>query len=84
MKKINFNLNYLYENKKLPGKDYAVAGFDNREMSDFLTPPLTTMEIPLEEIGHESAVVLLQKINGKEIDTNDIKIPCRLIERKSV
>ena len=66
------------------GKDIAVAGFDNREMSDFLTPPLTTMEIPLEEIGHESAVVLLQKINGKEIDTNDIKIPCRLIERKSV
>ena len=75
---------YLYENNKRPGKDYAVAGFDNREMSDFLTPPLTTMEIPLEEIGHESAVVLLEKINGKEIDTNDIKIPCRLIERKSV
>ena len=75
---------YLYENNKQPGKDYAVAGFDNREMSDYLTPPLTTMEIPLEEIGRESAVVLLKKINGKDVDTNDIKIPCRLIERKSV
>ena len=75
---------YLYEHGKIPGKDYAVAGFDNREMSDYLTPPLTTMEIPLEEIGHEAAVVLLQKINGNEIEKNDIKIPCRLIERSSV
>ena len=75
---------YLYEQGKLPGKDYAVAGFDNREMSDYLTPPLTTMEIPLEKIGRESAVVLVKKINGTEIETNDIKSPCRLIQRKSV
>ena len=75
---------YLYEQGKQPGKDYAVAGFDNREMSDYLTPPLTTMEIPLEEIGRESAIVLLQKIFGKGIENTDIKIPCRLIERKSV
>ena len=75
---------YLYEKGKLPGKDYAVAGFDNREMSDYLTPPLTTMEIPLEEIGRKSAQVLLKKISGTEIKTNDIKIPCRLIERQSV
>ena len=75
---------YLYEQGKQPGKDYAVAGFDNREMSDYLTPPLTTMEIPLEEIGRRAAEVLLKKIDGKEIETNDIKIPCRLIERKSV
>ena len=75
---------YLYEHNKLPGKDYAVAGFDNREMSDYLTPALTTMEIPLEEIGRESAVVLLKKISGNKIDDNDIKIPCRLIKRASV
>ena len=75
---------YLYEQGKQPGKDYAVAGFDNREMSDYLSPALTTMEIPLEEIGRKSAEVLLKKIDGKEIETNDIKIPCRLIERKSV
>ena len=75
---------YLYEKGKTPGKDYAVAGFDNREMSDYLTPPLTTMEIPLEEIGRQSAQVLLKKIDGAEIKDNDIKIPCRLIERASV
>ena len=75
---------YLYENKKIPGKDYAVVGFDNREMSAYLTPGLTTMEIPLGDIGRESASVLLKKIDGKEIENLDIKIPCRLIERKSV
>ena len=75
---------YLYEIGRQPGKDYAVAGFDNREMSDYLTPALTTMEIPLEEIGYEAAEVLLKKIDGIEINNNDIKIPCRLIKRKSV
>ncbi|MBR5401193.1 MAG: LacI family DNA-binding transcriptional regulator [Treponema sp.] len=75
---------YLYENQKQPGKDYAVVGFDNREMSDYLSPSLTTMDIPLEEIGRQSAKVLLKKIDGTQILDNDIKIPCRLIERKSV
>ena len=75
---------YLYETGKKPGKDYAVAGYDNREMSSFLSPALTTMGIPLYEIGHEAAVVLLKKISGTEIQNNDIKIPCRLIERESV
>ena len=75
---------YLNEKGKKPGKDYAVAGFDNREMSAYLNPSLTTMEIPLEEIGRESAAVLLKKIGGTKIKTNDIKIPCRLIERDSV
>lgn len=75
---------YLYENDKIPGKDYAVAGFDNREISDFLTPPLTTMEIPLIQIGEKAANILLNKIDGMEISENDVKIPCRLIERKSV
>ena len=75
---------YLYEKGKVPGKDYAVAGFDNREMSDYLSPTLTTMEIPLEEIGRQSAQVLLKKIDGTQIQDNDIKIPCRLIERASV
>ena len=42
------------------------------------------MDIPLEEIGRQSAQVLLKKINGTQIPDNDIKIPCRLIERKSV
>jgi len=75
---------YLYENGMIPGKDYAVAGFDNREMSAFLHPALTTMDIPLKDIGQTSAQVLLQKIKGTEIADNDIKIPCRLIERASV
>ena len=77
---------YLYEIGKVPGKDIAVAGFDNREIADFLTPPLTTMAIPLYEIGGAAAYVLLQKINGAdaEYENHDERLPCRLIERKSV
>ena len=75
---------YLYEIGKVPGKDIAVAGFDNRDIADFLTPPLTTMAIPLYEIGGAAAYILLQKLNGVEFENHDERLPCRLIERKSV
>lgn len=75
---------YLYENGKQPGKDYSVAGFDNQIICEYLNPPLTTMEIPLFQIGHTAAEVLVKKINGTEIQENNIQIPCQLIERQSI
>lgn len=75
---------YLMEINKVPGRDIAVAGFDNRELSAYLNPPLTTMEIELGEIGFKAAEVLLKKINGIELKEEDLLIPCRLIERSSV
>ncbi len=62
----------------IPGKDVSVVGFDNREVSEFLRPSLTTMEIPLEEIGIESAKMLLEK------DFQNKLIPCKMILRDSV
>lgn len=75
---------YLYQIGKIPGKDISVAGFDNREIADFLTPPLTTMAIPLYEIGGAAAYVLMQKINGTEYTNHDERLKCSLIERNSV
>jgi len=75
---------YLYEIGKVPGKDIAVVGFDNREISEYLNPPLTTMEIPLREIGHKGAEVMFKKIKNQKLDSKKIKVACKLIERKSV
>lgn len=75
---------YLYEEGKIPGKDIAIIGFDNREVSEYLNPPLTTMEIPLKEIGRKAAEVMFKKINNQKTDCKAIKVPCTFIERKSV
>lgn len=70
------------------GKDIAVAGFDNQDIAEYFLPGLTTMELPLNEIGTASARMLLDQIGdaeGTERKTQEeILIPCRFVERDSV
>ena len=76
---------YLYEKKLIPGKDISVAGYDNRAMSQFLKPALTTVEIPLKDIGRKSAELLLQQIDNPDIfDAQHYFVQCGIIERNSV
>ena len=48
------------------GKDISVVGFDNREVSTFLVPQLTTMEIPLPQFGVCAAEALLKLIDEEK------------------
>lgn len=73
----------LQKRNLVPGKDMAVVGFDNRELCGYLVPGLTSMRIPLLEIGAKSAEVLVDLINEKTADLRTI-ISCELIERDSV
>lgn len=69
------------------GVDIAVAGFDNQEIAEYFVPGLTTMALPLEEIGHMSADLLLNRIEGMAEEgqvQNRYLIPCTFIERQSV
>jgi len=75
---------YLLEKNLLPGKDLSVAGFDNREVSTFLVPQLTTMNIPLGGIGNTAANTLLSLIEDKPVPETDTKVMCKLVERSSV
>lgn len=65
-------------------KELSLIGFDNRECSFFYIPKLTTMELPLSEMGERSAKILLDIIEEKNTDEKSIKLKCRLIERGSV
>ena len=70
---------------KIPEKDISIAGFDNRTISKYLKPSLTTMEIPLAEIGKKSAELLLNQIESTEgVTIQKCFVPCNLIERDSV
>ncbi|WP_312150269.1 LacI family DNA-binding transcriptional regulator [Paenibacillus odorifer] len=63
--------------------DLSVVGFDNREFSDYLRPRITTMELPLHEMGYQAIEVLFNLIKGTKMDS--LTMPeCRLIERDSV
>ncbi len=66
------------------GRDLALIGFDNREISTVSRPTLSTIEIPLFEIGHTSANILIDSIEGKPSELSDeILLECSIIERES-
>ena len=79
---------YFKEQGVRVGEDIAVAGFDNHELAQFCSPGLTTMELPLGEIGTEAAAILIERLEAEEenlINTVlERRIACRLVERESV
>lgn len=71
---------------KIP-EELSLVGFDNRECSSAYTPKLTTMAIPLNEMGQMSAETLIAMINGGFDYSHHqriIKLRCKLVERNSV
>ena len=68
-------------------EDISIAGFDNQVMADYLDPALTTMELPLSEIGKSAAMRLfdmIEKDAGPDENIEEIYVPCRMIVRDSV
>jgi LacI family transcriptional regulator/LacI family repressor for deo operon, udp, cdd, tsx, nupC, and nupG len=50
---------------KIP-EDIAVIGFDDIELASFTVPPLTTVSVPMYQLGEESAKLLFEQIEHKE------------------
>ncbi|MCI1773892.1 MAG: LacI family transcriptional regulator [Paenibacillus lautus] len=69
---------------KVP-EDLAVIGFDNTAVSQLARPSITSIELPMRQMGLEAAKLLMQLIDG-EIRFDDIQtivLPCTVIERES-
>lgn len=77
---------FLYERGVSIGEDISIVGYDNKDLSDYLRPRLTTNELPLKKIGNKAAEILLQKLENQEEnkETEIIRIPCEMIVRNSV
>lgn len=66
-------------------EDISVIGFDNYKHSAYLTPPLTTIEHPKEQLGYWAGKLLLSEIKGNTIyQHKSLVFEPVLIERGSV
>ena len=75
----------LQEFKVRIPEDVSVIGFDNLPMSETMTPPLTTVEVSKEKMGHLSVKLLDEQINAAEkAPAVKTLVGARLIERASV
>lgn len=60
-------------------KDVSVVGFDGTEISQLCIPRLTTIRIPLEEIGARTVKVLIEQMCEKVVPGEKIVLPVSLI-----
>lgn len=59
----------------------SLVGFDDVFLTEFVTPPLTSVRQPREAMGYAAMEMILQLIDGKE--TKDRIFPCELIIRQT-
>jgi len=64
--------------------DVAVMGYDDREIAQYLHPPLTTVLLPHLEMGALAAEILLDAIDQPGARPQQLKVECPIVERKSV
>ena len=77
-------LDYCNANGIELGKDILLIGFDNREISTVCRPQLSTVALPLFEIGQKAAHIMLDILSGKGRPAeHEILLECSIIERES-
>lgn len=74
---------YVEEQGLKVGTDISLVGFDNREFSTWFEPKLTTMRLPLHDIGYHAAKVMVDMLENREVEKS-YQIACSLIERGSI
>ena len=63
--------------------DVSIVGIDDLPQAAFATPPLTTMHVPMREIGAAALNLLLDDLGGSAMPPRRIELACHLIERQS-
>jgi GntR family transcriptional regulator of arabinose operon len=65
-------------------QDVSVVGFDGTMICDLCTPKLTSIKVPLREIGSRAVKVLMEQLQGGVKTPEKITLPVQLIPGASV
>jgi len=76
-------LNYLYEKRIHIPDDLSVIGYDDT-YSGMMAPQLTTVALPMEDIGRIAVELLLNRPAASEAKARSVLLSPYLIERQSV
>ncbi|MCA5006504.1 LacI family DNA-binding transcriptional regulator [Sphingobacterium bovistauri] len=65
-------------------KDLKIVAFSSLQIAALLSPPLSTVTQPAEQIGQEAARILLKKLKNEEVEgSKQIVLKSKLIIRRS-
>jgi LacI family transcriptional regulator len=76
-------LSALWQAGRRVPADVAVVSCDDIPFAEFLTPPLSTVRIPLAETGRQAVELLLRSIAGEPVPERTPLLPVELIVRDS-
>lgn len=63
--------------------DVSIVGFNDMPLASDLDPALTSVHVPLERFGYESAALLLRGIEADQQEAVQVRLPVELIVRAS-
>lgn len=77
-------IEYCSQNGIQVGKDLALIGFDNREIGTVCRPTLSTVSLPLFEMGQTATHLLIDMLSGSHVQCGQkLMLACTVIERES-
>lgn len=74
----------FYEAGKRVPEDYSIIGFDDVEISQYMTPGLTTIRQQISLKGEKAVELLLKHIEDPTLPKQEEILPLQLIARGSV
>lgn len=63
--------------------DLSVVGFDDTQMAQLCSPPLTTVRQPLREMGAVAMRTALRLAAGETLDSHHVELATQLVQRRS-
>lgn len=76
-------LNYLQtEGVKIP-EEVAICGFSGTYLSTIVTPQLTAIQQPFEEMGRVAAELMMEKLNNADVPCQTVILDAEVIIRQS-
>lgn len=76
---------YCIEHNIVVGQDISLFGYDNLSVAEAFSPPISSVESPLNEMGRRSAELVLEQIHSSQtIPPQQWVLPCKIHLRPSV
>ena len=76
-------MNVAVQNGREVPKDIAIAGFQNTKYATLSRPMLTSLDIPVYDIGAVSMRLLTKLMNDQEVENIRISLPHFIVKRES-
>lgn len=67
---------------KIP-EDIGVVGFNDQPIAKYINPKLTTVKVPIKEMGKKAAEMLIRIINVDSYHGEEIIVPTNIISRQT-